>query len=190
MSKINTDTNTLTDGAESYNAEDLWKFVESIAKYKYDMERRIEDSLIRQSGQMQTVFSVTLAAISFVTTLIINNTNILPPRFFFVVLSSIAFLLLLSLVLATFAQKVREGTGLGTMDEIKKAIDSNPEDFATEGQHSRQWSEILQTAIESKSENNKIRAKWVKYSMYAFYGAIALVVLWYIIGISIVAFVD
>lgn len=85
--------------------EQLYKYALEWAEFKYSEEIRREDSIIQQSSNMQTAFSVISAALVMVAPVMVDNRGRLPLEFFLVAFSTIILSLMLSLLFATIAQK-------------------------------------------------------------------------------------
>ena len=90
---------------EKQLADDLSLYIKELARMKYESEIRREDSLIMQASQMQTAFSFSSAALFMVAAIAVEYKEPWTFEFLLLIFSTITGALLVSLVLATIAQR-------------------------------------------------------------------------------------
>lgn len=154
-----------------------------MAKIKYESELRREDSIIQQSGHMQTAFSFSTAALFMAAPIVVEYRGCLSLTFFLVVFSSITLVLLFSLFAATMAQRRKEQDLFPDCFEQIKYIEDNEELFASEEQRNKYLANSYADVQISLTKNNRNRVKWVQYSMKAFFVALGLSVFWLVVAI-------
>lgn len=160
-----------------------------LARWKYDSEQRREDSLIRQSGQMQSAFSFITAALFMALPVMVQYRGCLPLEFFLVVGVVITVPLLLSLVFATIAQSRRKQETLQDCAALIAGVEVNEALFQTDTQRLKYLATVYQSLQPSLTENNCFRVVWIHRSMGCFYTAVGLCaicgavgVIWLMIG--------
>ena len=145
-----------------------------LTRLKYDSEQRREDSLIRQSGQMQSAFSFITAALYMALPVLAQYRGSLPLEFFLAVGIAVTTPLLLSLVFATIAQSRREQETLEDCGALIDSIENNESLFQTDAQRLKYYATIYKSLQPTLSENNRFRVKWIHLSMTCFYIAVVL----------------
>lgn len=163
-------------------AKEITLFECEMAKIKYESELRREDSIIQQSGHMQTAFSFSTAALFMVAPIAVDYRGCLSLTFFLVAFSSLTLVLLLSLFAATMAQRRKAQDLFPDSSDQIKYIEDNEELFATEEQRNKYLANSYADVQLSLTENNRNRVKWVQYSMRAFYIALGLSVFWFVVA--------
>lgn len=167
-------------------ADSLYSYVKELAKLKYDAELRREDSLIQQSSHMQTAFSFMTAAVFMATPILIDNRGELSLDFFLWSVSSIILALLSSLVLASLAQRRFLKRTLMNIPDIEESVSDSYSELLTSASQKKQWVQVLGDVQVDLDQKNSIRVKLIKASMCCFLVSIGLIVLWFIIGITII----
>lgn len=168
--------------SDNNTAKEITLFECEMAKIKYESELRREDSIIQQSGHMQTAFSFSTAALFMVAPIAVEYRGILSLTFLLVAFSTITFVLLFSLFAATMAQRRKAQDLFPDTSAQIKHIEDNEELFATEEQRNKYLAKSYADVQLSLTENNRNRVKWVQYSMQAFYIAIGLSVFWFVVA--------
>jgi len=175
------------DSQQQYDSEQdaimLLNHIKEIAKLKYESELKREDSLIKQSSQMQTVFSFMTGAIFMALTVIISNRGKLSLEFFLVAISCIMIFLLVSLVTASLAQQRKIQNTFPDVYDLEKFVSDNWEDTMKESQRLKQWIDLVAKVQIEKSKLNNERVNYIRFSMGSFYGAIISIIFWFIVGI-------
>lgn len=164
-------------------ADQVYAHIKELAQFKYESELRREDSLIRQSSNMQTVFAFTTAALFMSAPVIITYRGSLSLTFFLVVFSSITLALMISLIFATRAQKRFLVKTFPDIEEIEKTIEKDYKFVLTKAQRNKQFVELLGEVQKGYADRNDKRVKWVRWSMNLFYAAIILSMFWFIVAI-------
>ncbi|MBX4268896.1 hypothetical protein [Clostridium estertheticum] len=161
----------------------LLKHIKEIAKLKYESELKREDSLIKQSSQMQTVFSFVTGSIFMAVTVIISNRGKLSLKFFLVAISCIMIFLIVSLVTASLAQQRKIQNTFPDVYVLEKFVSDNWEDTMKESQRLKQWIDLVAKVQIEKSNLNNKRVNYIRFSMGSFYGAIISIIFWFIVGV-------
>lgn len=166
---------------------ELLSRVEQLAKQKYEEEIKREESLIAQSSNMQTVFSVSTAALFMLLPIIIDKEyrgNLsLNTTYLFV--SIITFCLLSSLFFATRAQARRKRVMFATMDSIINEIgDTSKFQANLENPFTltRKLINSYHEAYKSLFNNNNKRVILIRISMWLFYISLGLCIVFYLVS--------
>lgn len=154
-----------------------------LAKMKYESELRREDSLIQQSGHMQSAFAFTTAALFMVLPVLLQYRGTLSLNFFLLSSSSITLMLLCSLFGATMAQNRKKQALFPDSEEIIKYIEENERLFGSDIQRYKYYANTYSEVQKSLTGINGNRVKQIKASMWCFYGALLLCVFWFAVGI-------
>ena len=168
--------------------EQLYKYALEWAEFKYSEEIRREDSIIQQSSNMQTAFSVISAALVMAAPVMVDNRGRLPLEFFLVAFSTIILSLMLSLLFATIAQKRKPQMMVNYVEKETKDVIDNPQFFATEAQRLKYRVDYYGKIEKSLHNNNKSRVKNIKTAMILFYISLGLCAMWCITAMCILIF--
>ncbi len=166
----------------------LYRYTLEWAQFKYKEEIRREDSIIRQSSNMQMAFSFIVAALCMAAPVVIQYKGKLSLVFCIVAFSSIAITLMLSLLFATVAQNRKAQLMPDYVENETKTIINNTELFSTEAQRMKYLTEYYGKIERSLHDNNKIRVRNVKKSMQFFYTSLGLCVFWFFVAVCIYIF--
>lgn len=161
----------------------LLEYEYKLVQLKYDNELRREDSLIQQSGRMQTTFSFCMAALFMIIPIAIEYRGVLSLYFFLIAASSIVVLLLFSLFMATMAQNRRMRASLPDGKEQMDYIEKNQEKFKSDEQKQKYLNDTISELQYSLAQDCKKRVTRIQWSMRSFYGALGLCVFWFIVAI-------
>lgn len=161
----------------------LYKHVKELGQLKYESELRREDSLIQQSSHMQTAFSFMTAAVFMALPIAIEYRGNLSLDFFFVSASSIVFFLLLSLVLASLAQRRVKREALESVENLEKFVSDNWKQTLMESQQLKQWVNVIAKVQKSIAKANDERVIEIRLSMLSFFISIGMVIFWYIVAV-------
>lgn len=168
--------------SDNNTAKEITLFECEMAKIKYESELRREDSIIQQSGHMQTAFSFSTAALLMIAPIAVDYRGCLSLTFFLVAFSSITLVLFFSLFATTMAQRRKAQDLFPDSSDQIKYIEDNEKLFATEEQRNKYLAKSYADVQLSLTENNRNRVKWVQYSMRAFYIALGLSVFWFVVA--------
>lgn len=168
-------------------AIELAKYQSYIAKTVYSAEIRREDSLIQQAGNMQAAFSFTTAALFMATPVMFEYRGVLPFGFIYSAVSSVAVVLLFSMFSATMAQNRRMRDSSISGKDFIKYIETEEEYFKQEHIRYRYLAEQYAEIEKAIKEINERRVFWIRLSMWTFYLALCLGVLWFIFALGIIA---
>ena len=169
---------------EKQLADDLSLYIKELARMKYESEIRREDSLIMQASQMQTAFSFSSAALFMVAAIAVEYKEPWTFEFLLLIFSTITGALLVSLVLATIAQRRVEREDFPHIEQIKEFICENYEDSETIAKRNIQWVDMIGKIEKDLSRTNDNKVVLIQWSMYFFYIAISLSVFWFVMAVS------
>jgi len=118
---------------DNNTAREITLFECEMAKIKYESELRREDSIIQQSGSMQTAFSFSTAALFMVAPIAIEYRGVLSLTFFLIAFSTITIALMFSLFAATVAQRRKAQDLFPDVADQLKYIEDNESFFFNKG---------------------------------------------------------
>lgn len=165
------------------NEEDAVKLLTHIlelSKYSYDLEEKREQSILKQSGQMLTSFSIVTAILYMVLPVILQYSNHEKFKSIFVWYGIITLSFFSSLVLASLAQYRFKYKALPMADEIYIHIYNNWESLVNIPSQLKHWNDILTDIQKSRKKINDKRVKLIKASMICFYISLFLIILGFI----------
>lgn len=146
------------------------------AKFSYELEEKREQSLIKQSSQMLTAFSVTFGALSVAARTLIERA-IFPEHKIFLLVGAVLLLLLGSMILAMISQwrykYITLENGMVILSKLKK----ERRKFVCQANYDYQWIGMLTRIQESKKKNNDRRYRLIHASMIVFLVAIGSLVI-------------
>lgn len=159
---------------EESNQETASMMIEEIVefgKFSYELEEKREQSLIGQSGQMLTAFSVFSAVILMSIPIAIDN--LIVPISIILGYSGILFALLSSsLLLTIFAQWRFKYRTLIDVGEFYNKVNEDFFNYRTKPQFKIQWKEQLAEIQLSKKKTNNKRVKLLMVSMVLFIASV------------------
>lgn len=170
---------------EEEQAVSLYRHVKELSILKYDSELRREDSLIRQSSNMQTAFSFMTVALFMAAPIIYQYRGSLSFEFLLLAFSSILFCLLVSLLAASFAQTRIIYKTFPSVSEIQREVNENWKQCVEESQQLKQWVKLVAEVQTSKTRLNNRRVLLIRISMGSFFVAVGLIILWYVTAMII-----
>ena len=165
---------------------DLFTFLSEYAILTYEEEKRRADSIIQQASQMQAAFSFTSAALFVIAQVLVENNHLLSHRFYVCSFSSIAIMLLFSLITATIAQNRVDAEVLSDPDVFHKYMIIEFKMFLGEEQRKKYLAEAIEVVQKKLRKRNDKAVEYIQISMIHFYMAIGLIFIWFIIAIGIV----
>lgn len=164
----------------------LLSHITDLSKFSYEMEEKREESLIRQSGQMITMFSIiSVAEIMMLPILLLNITK-LSKMYIFTWVIVITIPLLISLLLAFLAQWRYKYQALPSPKVIFEHVSKEYDKFLSTSVQLQHWNDTIENLYNPKRINNQKRAKLIVSSMKAFLVSMGLMVIGFIISISII----
>ena len=169
-----------------YPVEDVLDYLERMAENKLDSERRREESIIQQAGNMQAAFSFTTAALFMVAVIVYDNSGAFSTFYLLFVFASITVCLIMSLLFATVAQNRMKTDVFPSIKDFYNHVDKYHGFFITKKQRIKYYVDRCADAQSSLSKNNEIRVKWLKRSMRMFYVAMTVCAIWSIISLIII----
>lgn len=170
---------------EKNPSNELFAYVKEFAMMKLESETRREDSLIQQSANMQTAFSFTTAALFMVAPIAVEYRGKMSLEFLLLAFSTITALMLVSLLFASMAQNRQLNITFPDIDVFTQQIEDAYVDYLTPAQRDKALAELIGKVQKSKDKINDKRVKRIKWSMRAFYAALALTVVWFFVALCI-----
>jgi anaerobic C4-dicarboxylate transporter len=146
-------------------------------KFSYELEEKREQSLINQSSQMMTAFSIFSAALCMVLPYLFKKNNELAIAL--PLCTSIVFALLItSLIFALLAQWRYKYKAMDDIDAFYRQIYCDLSNlYQKQAEFDMQWKHQIAIIHKSKKENNDKRSRDVVVSMWFFLGSVAAIVL-------------
>ena len=144
-----------------------------MGKFSYEQEEKREQSLITQSGQMLTTFSIASAAVLMALPIMLQYTYY-PKHAILWAAVLILFPLVASMVLAVIAQwrfGYQTMVDAGTLLDV---IEKNPNEYVYQSHYDFQWIEQLKELQKSKMDVNDLRVKLIKASQICFFVAVGI----------------
>ena len=172
---------------EDKKVDNVYSFIRQYAEMKLDDEEKREQSLLTQSSNMQSAFSIMVAAIFMLMPVVIEHRGKLSLESLFVGCAVVVALLLLSLLFACFAQNRKKGELFEDVDIISNYVISNKNSYSTTVLQDKAISEIIKEVQKSKSVNNDKRVNQIRLSMGCFYAALVAILCWFLYSIYVIA---
>lgn len=149
---------------------------QQLSVLSFELEEKREASLIAQSSQMLTCFSIFTAALLLLAPLIIEHVKQVPPKYTMICLGITMIILIASMILALLVQWRYKYRSLPSPLTIyNHMVEKNLDYFETPVQRNKSWIETMNDTWESKNKINGVRAKLVKASMIVFLSSIGFV---------------
>ena len=162
------------------------KYEVEVIKVRYEFELRREESLIQQAGRMQSVFSFLTAALFMGMPVMFQYRGELSFGFLVAAISSITLVLMISLFASVMAQNRGKLTVFPDGKTFIKYLEDNESFFDSEEQRNLYLAKTYAEVQGSITISNNKRVFWVTASMIFFYSALAISLIWFITGMSIV----
>ena len=166
--------NINSDKCEKENLK--MKNVVDFGKFSYELECQRENSLIGQSGNMLTAFSIYTAALYMIVPIVIEHFKNLTYGILLSV-GIVSVLLIASLVLALISQWRFKYKTMLDIDVFYNYIDKENDLYKTQADYDYQWKHQLAPIQQSKKINNDKRVKLIVASMITFLCAIVVTIL-------------
>ncbi len=160
-------------------------YIKELAQLKYEAEEKREQSLIRQSSQMQTVFSFVTAALFMALPVCIQYRGVLSLKFFLISVSIPTMFLLSSLVCASIAQWRWKTKTFPDIRDIKNIVIDNPEweNYINLSYRIDQWVNLIAKVQHEKSKLNGRRVGLIMASMICFLCSIVSITISFLVAI-------
>ena len=152
------------------------KNVVEFGRFSFELEEKREQSIIQQSSQMLTAFSIASAAVLMAVPIIIDNTQ-LRPRTVLIASAVVLAPLLVSMVLAIISQWRFTYSSMCTAEELLNKAEANKENHKFQAQYDYQWVSQLTAIQNSKRKNNDIRANLIRASTVCFLASVGMLLL-------------
>lgn len=152
------------------------KNVVKFAIFSYKLEDKREQSLVNQSGQMLTAISVVSAAILMAIPILIEYKRFSQREILISAGIALAFLLL-SMALALASRWRFKYVTMMTGEELLQEINKDAKNHQYQFQYDSQWINQLDAIQKSKKKNNDLKCTLIRYSMLAFFFAVASLII-------------
>ena len=149
--------------------------VREFGKFSFELEEKREQSILNQSGQMLTAFSLFSAAVLMALPLVADYTSI-PDGQAFCLSVVVLVPLVASLLLAIVAQWRFKYQTMINAREFENEIFRNKDSYKEQSDYDWQWVYQLTAVQDSKKTNNDKRVKLVKASMICFLVSVGVLV--------------
>ena len=157
----------------------------SMAQTIFSHELRREDAIIQQASQMQTAFSFVTAALFMVLPVVVENRGCLSYGFIIGAFASITFIMTLSLVFASIAQRRKKIKDYPNISSLHEYIIKNYVFFKTEAQRQKYIVDSLSVIQESYRKRTEERGLFISLSFLCFYFALLACLIWFVIALII-----
>jgi len=157
-------------------AELMMKNIKEFGLFSYELEEKREQSLLNQSTQMVTAFSVFSLAVFTILPIIKDIPRLSFTKLLFCA-GIVTLFLLISLIFAVLVQWRFKYLTMQGVDEFYRSVYNEQENYMTQPQFDTQWKEQIQQIHKSKKDINDKRASWIKVSMIFFFLSIVVLVL-------------
>lgn len=164
-----------SDGSQFY------EFLANNSREMYEAELRREESIIRQSSNMQSSIAFVSAALFVIAQIAVEYKGKISFGYLMLVFLSIILFLLLSLVFATVAQYRWKSDGYPMITDFKKTVFENYDSMCNEKSRLNYLVEQYEIFQNSLNEVNNKRSKFVRISMLMFFISIFLCAVWFLI---------
>ena len=154
----------------------IYKNILEYAERTCDLEEKREQSLISQSNQMLTAFSITTAVLLAIYK-IAHDGDIVPFAFLNTVTIICIFLFIASMVLALLVSWRYRYVSLPSPNDMMDHILKNKDYFETLEQRDKSLTQTLNKVWESKNKLNNKRAKLISASMILYFIALLIATL-------------
>lgn len=150
--------------------------VREFGKFSFDLEEKREQSILNQSSQMLTAFSLFSAAILMALPIVTEYSAI--PDWQIMYLTEVAFApLIVSLVLAIIAQWRFSYQTMLDAEGFENILYRQKEDYHDQSDYDWQWVYQLSAVQKSKKKNTDLRVRLIKASMICFLLSVAILVI-------------
>lgn len=166
------------------NYNKLYSYIKDFAILKLESETKRENFLIRQSTSLQIISLFTIIALFITASTIIEYRGKIPLEFLLFSFSIITIFLLISLLFASLAQKKELQAALPDVDVFMQHMIDNYEIYLSSIQRDRAFTELVGEIQKCKNKINNKRTKKISWSMWLFYAAVSLIIVF--IGLHII----
>lgn len=182
---MNIHKSNIMEKQETKQTEEIFRNVYEYAQLSFELESSREESLIKQSGQMLTVFSISSVFILTIYQITIKHKN-LPANLINVAAVISILFLIVSMLLAIFVSwRYKYKTLLSPLQNMEHIL-KNKEYFITSAQRDKSFTETINEIWESKKYINDKRAKLIKISMIFYFLSISVILITtFIISVSL-----
>lgn len=150
--------------------------VREFGKFSFELEEKREQSIVNQSSQMLTAFSLFSAAILMALPIVAEYSSI--PDWQIMYLAEVAFApLLASLVLAIIAQWRFTYETMQDAEGFENILYRQKSDYHDQSDYDWQWVYQLSAVQKSKKKNNDFRVRLIKASMICFLFSVSILIL-------------
>lgn len=155
---------------------ELYSYIKDFAILKLESEIKRENFLIRQSTSLQIISLFTIIALFITAPTIIEYRGKIPLEFLLFSFSIITIFLLISLLFALLVQKKELQATLPDVDVFMQHMIDNYEIYLSSIQRDRAFAELVGEIQKCKNKINSKRTKKIDWSMWLFYAALSLII--------------
>lgn len=155
---------------------ELYSYIKDFAILKLKSETKRENFLIRQSTSLQIISLFTIIALFITAPTIIEYRGKIPLEFLLFSFSIITIFLLISLLFALLVQKKELQAALPDVDVFMQHMIDNYEIYLSSIQRDRAFTELVGEIQKCKNKINNKRTKKIDWSMWLFYAALSLII--------------
>lgn len=159
------------------NYNKLYSYIKDFAILKLESETKRENFLIRQSTSLQIISLFTIIALFIAAPTIIEYRGKIPIEFLLFSFSIITIFLLISLLFALLTQKKELQAALPDVDVFMQHMIDNYEIYLSSIQRDKAFAELVGKVQKYKNKINNKRTKKIDWSMWLFYAALFLIII-------------
>lgn len=152
------------------NDKALYSYIKDFAILKLESETKRENFLIRQSTSLQII------ALFITAPTIIEYRGKISLEFLLFSFSIITIFLLISLLFASLAQKKELQEDLPNVDVFMQHMTDNYGIYLSSIQRNGAFAELVGSVQKCKDKINNKRTKKIRWSMWLFYAALSLII--------------
>ncbi len=158
------------------NENELYSYIKNFAILKLESETEREKFLIRQSTSLQIISLFTIIALFITVPTIIEYRGKIPLEFLLFSFSIITIFLLISLLFASLVQKKELQVALPDVDVFMQHMIDNYGIYLSSIQRNGAFAELVGRVQKCKDKINNKRTKKISWSMWLFYTALSLII--------------
>ncbi len=167
---------------EALDVNKIIKNAQEYAMLSFELEEKREQSLINQSSQMLTAFSIISVALLMLVPILTVSLTKVSGSYILVCLGITLLLLIISMVVALFVQWRYKYNTLPSPMDIFNHCEENMDYFGSEAQRSKSWIETINPIWKAKHKVNDTRVVLITISMITFFCAVASIVISFVYG--------
>ena len=160
-----------TDKSQAKLADLMMMNIVQLGKFSYELEEKREQSLINQSSNMLTAFSIFSAVVFVVMPIVIDYTDVNVYQLLLCI-AVVSVFLVGSLVLSVLSQWRFKYKTMTDINDFFTQVNKEHQKYCSQAQFDMQWKDQLSQIQSSKKINNDMRSNLIIASMILFIIAI------------------